>query len=226
MWLKDDSPLPPHLNYSSLTLSATSAQSSLYLSNLNISFTGDVGVVALLIISTLHRGDNGTYSCNANNSLPETGTFSDTSTISLTVLGMLFDCACMFSLVITCIHGYHIHWLYTEKPAPPLDLLIVSFTARSVYLQWRPPTFTGFTNILGYNINLRNVDLNTDFQPVQSDSTGSYTTTALMYNITSGLTPYTTYEFTIAACNKVGCSGSASPVSVRTASASKCLYES
>ena len=216
VWLKDDSPLPSHLNYSTVTLSATSAQSSLHLRNLNISFVGNVGVLALLVISTLHRGDNGIYSCYATNGLPETGTFSDSSNISLTVLGMLFDMFCS-AYFYTC---YCI--LASEKPAPPLNVSIVSFTARSVYIQWSPPTFIGFTHILGYNISQR--FNSTYFQPIQSSGTGSYTTTGVMYNVTGGLTPYTMYEFAVAACNKVGCSGLESTASVRTASASKCMH--
>ena len=119
-----------------------------------------------------------------------------------------------------CKFGNLFVFSYNKKPAPPERVCILNFTARSVYLQWSPPTFTGYTDILGYNINLRNN--NTTFRPVQSNSSGPCTTTSVIFNVTNGITPYTTYEFAVAACNKVGCSDLEPAAPVRTNSAGEC----
>lgn len=117
-WLKDNSSLPSNLNYSNITLSATDSQSSSHFENLNASFTGDVGVLALLIILELHRGDNGTYSCHASNSLSETGIFRDVSDINLTVLGI------MLIITVTKYMFFIMHFGYRETSTPRKSLCL------------------------------------------------------------------------------------------------------
>ena len=71
-----------------ITVSSKSPQALELLTYVNASFTGDVGVVAVLKFSSLQRNDNGTYFCQATNSLSQTGTFTAFShEISLKVLG-------------------------------------------------------------------------------------------------------------------------------------------
>ena len=80
---------------------------------------------------------------------------------------------------------------------------MLSTTSRSVQLSWIPG-FNGNQEILGYNIYQRDYDSDLDFVPVSSNP-GKYTTTLSVYNITSGIVPYTKYVFRVIACNELGC---------------------
>ena len=99
--------------------------------------------------------------------------------------------------------------------------VVINFTAQSVYLQWSPPAFIGNSDILGYNIYKRVVDNQNTLQHVQTSSSSPYTTTTTMLNITSGIMPYTKYEFAVEACNMIGCGSRTVPVAIRTSPAGK-----
>ena len=109
----------------------------------------------------------------------------------------------------------HFHTLYTEVPSSVLQVL-VNFTARSVYLQWTAPNFTGNSDILGYKVYQRAVDTQTTLHFVQTSPSSPYTTTMTMFNITSGVLPYTKYELAVEACNMIGCGTRTGPATVRT----------
>ena len=57
-----------------------------------VSALGELGVVSVLMFTSMRREDTANYTCNATNSLPETGVLSVVSApISLTVLGMIVN---------------------------------------------------------------------------------------------------------------------------------------
>ena len=57
-----------------------------------VSALGELGVVSVLMFTSMRREDNANYTCNATNSLPDTGVLSVVSApISLTVLGMIVN---------------------------------------------------------------------------------------------------------------------------------------
>ena len=60
---------------------------------------GELGVVSVVMFTRVLREDTANYTCNATNSLPETGVLSAVSApISLTVLGMI--------VLINIVHGF------------------------------------------------------------------------------------------------------------------------
>ena len=57
-----------------------------------VSALGELGVVSVLMFTSMRREDTANYTCNATNSLPETGVLSVVSPpIPLTVLGMILN---------------------------------------------------------------------------------------------------------------------------------------
>lgn len=99
--------------------------------------------------------------------------------------------------------------------------VLISFTAQSAYLQWSVPGFNGNSDILGYNVYQRAVASQNTLQPVQTSSHGPYTTSTTTLNITSGVMPYTKYEFGVEACNIIGCGSRITPEAIRTSPAGK-----
>lgn len=97
--------------------------------------------------------------------------------------------------------------------------IVINFTAHSVYLKWTAPDFNGNTDILGYNVYQRAVSSQNILQLVQTTIPSSYTTTATMFNITSGVMPYTKYELAVEACNMIGCGSRMVSAPVRTSPA-------
>ena len=97
-WLKDNAPLM-NFRVNITTQSATSEAGSALIVQLNISFTGDIGVISLLEFDSVQRRDNGQYACQAASNFSETGIFNATSTsISLIVLGMCIRYAVILSV--------------------------------------------------------------------------------------------------------------------------------
>lgn len=93
---------------------------------------------------------------------------------------------------------------HAERPDSPRVVTIMSWTARSVYLEWEP-SFDGNLDILGYNIYQNDLDRNLMNQPVANATHPEYTTDQQEFNVTDGIIPYTKYVFTIEACNLLGC---------------------
>lgn len=93
----------------------------------------------------------------------------------------------------------------TERPDPPKAVVAVSYTARSVFLTWKP-SFDGNLAILGYNISQNDLDRENMFQRVRMGLTTTYTSNVTSFNITIGIIPYTKYVFVVEACNTLGCS--------------------
>ncbi|XP_065904076.1 cell adhesion molecule DSCAM-like [Dysidea avara] len=140
-------------------------------------------VVSNLLIRSLQRSDNGSYTCNVTNTLPETDTISVVSGPTLvTVL---------------------------ERP-DPTNVIIMDYGSRYVYLQWDIP-YNGNSYIMGYNLYIRFVNTNSDFTLVMTSSSmgkrqaNMFTTTANSYNVTVQILPFMRYQFAVVACNELEC---------------------
>ena len=69
---------------------------------------------------------------------------------------------------------------------------------------------------MGYNIYQSDLDRGIMNQPVAGPTHVDYTTDQLVFNVTSGIIPYTKYIFTIEACNILGCGAGNQSVPIRT----------
>ena len=85
-----------------------------------------------------------------------------------------------------------------------MNVQVVSYTAWSVYLHWTPG-YNGNSDILGYNLYMNEADSGS-YKLVDVGVSSVYTTNGTSLNITSGILPYTRYQFRVTACNALGCS--------------------
>ena len=95
--------------------------------------------------------------------------------------------------------------LSTEVPDPPINVMVFDMGARWLALWWAP-TFDGNRPIRSFLVNLQNINLTS---PV---SLGTLQASNLMfrdgnfmYNVTTGILPFTNYNFNVRACNLLGC---------------------
>ena len=86
--------------------------------------------------------------------------------------------------------------LTTEPPDPPVDVQILSFGARWVYISWTI-SFDGNRAVSRARISIYSPDL--EMTPERELMSGDTT-----YNITN-LSPFTNYSFGVVACNEIGC---------------------
>ena len=105
----------------------------------------------------------------------------------------------------------------TERPDPPVSINVSSFGSRWAVLDWTPD-FDGNKPIENYIIyweNLNTTTLNMTEERVEDLMQGT-SSSSFMFNISSGIFPFTNYSFTVSACNDQGCSDNGVPVSVMT----------
>jgi len=78
---------------------------------------------------------------------------------------------------------------------------------------WNVP-YDGNSEIMGYIVYFNNLDSDSDFKPVSTSTIGigkrqvvssQFTTTNNSYNVTEGILPFTRYQFSVVACNELGC---------------------
>lgn len=95
-------------------------------------------------------------------------------------------------------------------------MLVVSYTATSIYLQWTPG-YDGNSAILGYNVYIREGS-SQSFTLIMTNSLIPYSTIEQSINVTNVM-PFTRYQFKVAACNTIGCSddGLSSPITTKQA---------
>ena len=102
-WIKDGTPVVADSSITITTRSATSVSTPEVLKQFNTTFTGDVGVVSVLQISSLKRKDNGKYVCQAMNSFKQTETYNaSTRTIIIQVIGK--KCVNISQCSNNCLH--------------------------------------------------------------------------------------------------------------------------
>ena len=111
-----------------------------------------------------------------------------------------------------------------ERPDAVETITVEDQGSRWAFTTWNIP-YSGNSEIMGYIVYIRNVESNSDFVPITT-STGigkrqvmpsQYTTTSNSYNITEDILPAMQYQFSVVACNGLGCGilGQPSPT-VRT----------
>ena len=90
--------------------------------------------------------------------------------------------------------------------------------SRWILVTWCVP-YHGNSDIMGYIVYIRNVQSNATFIPVISSNTtvkrqvtsSQFTTTDTSYNVTENILPAMLYQFTIVACNELGCGQQGQP---------------
>jgi netrin-G3 ligand len=136
-----------------------------------------LGSIGRLTFTSVARNDTANYTCEAVNSLPTSTELSAIShPITITVL---------------------------ERPDPPVNVVVTGYTSRTVNVSWTNG-FDGNSKIKGYFVYQKDLDRNGEFIYVHSSGPHSYTAeTETSTVITSGIIPYTKYQFTVVACNGV-----------------------
>ena len=171
---------------------------------------GELGVVGLLSFEETVRGDTANYTCTAANSLPETTMLKTiSSNILLAILGMLFSLSPIFI----------IHFLYTERPDPPVSVTASDYGARWIALHWTS-SFDGNRPVTSVSLYIRSVDVSNNFTLIRSLNANDLMTSEgnLSYNVSDGtiILPQTRYSFTVVSCNEIGCSDQSDPSPVVT----------
>ena len=111
-----------------------------------------------------------------------------------------------------------------ERPDAVETITVEDHGSRWAFTTWNIP-YSGNSEIMGYIVYIRNVESNSDFVPVTTSSglgkrqvmPSQYTTTSTSYNVTEDILPAVQYQFSVVACNELGCGvlGQPSPI-VRT----------
>ena len=98
-----------------------------------------------------------------------------------------------------------------ERPDPIQNVTVEYQGSRWAFITWNIP-YNGNSEIIGYIVYIRNVE-GSAFVPVTT-STGigkrqtmpsQYTTTSTSYNVTDDILPAMQYQFSVVACNELGC---------------------
>ena len=100
----------------------------------------------------------------------------------------------------------------TEVPDPPIDVMVFATGARWLTLQWTP-SFNGNHPITLFIIYQQNVNLTSPFMLTGMLEVGSLMLRdgSFRHNISEGIIPFNIYQFTVQACNVLGCGNVSSP---------------
>ena len=99
-----------------------------------------------------------------------------------------------------------------ERPDAIENITVEDQGNHWAFITWNVP-YNGNSEIMGYIVYIKNVESDSDFGQVTT-STGmgkrqtipsQYTTTSTSYNITEDILPTMQYQFTVVACNELGC---------------------
>ena len=99
-----------------------------------------------------------------------------------------------------------------ERPDAIENVTVEDQGSRWALITWNVP-YNGNSEIMGYIVYIKNVDSGSDFVQVTT-STGmgkrqtmssQYTTTSTSYNVTGDILPAMQYQFSVVACNELGC---------------------
>ena len=161
----------------------------------------ELAVVSHLLISSLERDNNGSYTCTVTNMLPETDTISVLSSPThIVVLGKVhkfIQCNYVFMYIL-------------ERPDPISVITVEDLDSQWILIQWDIP-YDGNSDIVGYNVYIRFVESGSNFMRVMASTNGKkrqanmFTTTTNSYNVTEHIIPFMRYRFAVVACNELGC---------------------
>ena len=99
-----------------------------------------------------------------------------------------------------------------ERPDAVENITVEDQGSRWAFIIWNIP-YNGNSEIMGYIVYIRSVESDSDYVPVTT-STGlgkrqtislQYTTTSTSYNVTKDILPTMQYQFSVVACNELGC---------------------
>ena len=116
----------------------------------------------------------------------------------------------MYSYVANMIIFYHT----LERPDPIENVAVQDIGSRWAQIEWIVP-YHGNSEIMGYIVYIRNVQSDTPFTvDISSDSMRKRQTMSsptMSYNVTKNILPAMLYQFTVVACNELGCGESGEP---------------
>ena len=98
-----------------------------------------------------------------------------------------------------------------ERPDPIENVTVEDQGSRWAFITWNI-SHNGNSEIMGYIVYIRNVESDSNFVPVTSTGIRKrqtmllqYTTTNTSYNVTEDILPTMQYQFSVVACNELGC---------------------
>jgi len=102
--------------------------------------------------------------------------------------------------------------IFTEVPDQPIYVMVFATGARWLALQWTP-TFDGNRRIASFIIYQQDINVTSSFMPVGMLEVGSlmFRNGNFRYNILEAIIPFNNYQFTVQACNVLGCGNVSSP---------------
>ena len=162
-------------------------------------------VESSLIIGSLERSDHGSYTCTIINTLPETDTVSIvTDSTPVVVLGK--ECGHLCSVFSHCVKSFILYTL--ERPDLIQNVTVQAMGSHWALIVWGVP-YNGNSEIMEYIVYIRNVQSDTIFTvDISSDSMRkrqAMSSHIISYNVTENILPAMLYQFTVVACNELGC---------------------
>ena len=99
-----------------------------------------------------------------------------------------------------------------EVPDPPVSVMVFDIGARWLALRLRP-TFDGNRLITSFVIYLQNINQTSSFMSLGTLQASNlmFRDGNFMYNVTTDILPFTNYNFTVRACNVLGCGNASQP---------------
>ena len=98
-----------------------------------------------------------------------------------------------------------------ERPDAIENITVEDQGSRWALITWNIP-YNGNSEIMGYIVYIKNVESDSNFVQVTSTGMGKrqtipsqYTTTSTSYNVTQDILPAMQYQFSVVACNELGC---------------------
>jgi len=89
--------------------------------------------------------------------------------------------------------------------------MVFDMGARWLALRWTP-TFDGNRPITSFMVNLQNINLTSSVSLATLQVSNLMSRDGnFMYNVTTGILPFTNYNFNVQACNLLGCGNPSQP---------------
>ena len=97
-------------------------------------------------------------------------------------------------------------------PDPIVNVMVFDIGARWLALRWTP-TFDGNRPITSFVIYHQNMNLTPSFMSLGTLQVSNlmFRDGNFMYNVTTDILPFTNYNFTVRACNVLGCGNISQP---------------
>ena len=114
-----------------------------------------------------------------------------------------------------------------ERPDPIQNVAVQALGSRWALIAWSVP-YNGNSEIMGYIVCIRNVHSEAIFTvDISSDGMRKRQTmssSTISYNVTEYILPAVLYQFTVVACNELGC-GELGQLSTANCTDEECKYD-